>query len=85
MRTPLALLPHKHIRFQDSLLALAGLIRPLLTKPKSIDEILVQLNKKHKIANNTAEFDKVVLALNILYALNQIQLFEDGRIQLTTK
>lgn len=74
-----ALLPHKHIRFADSLLALAGIIREKVKEPKSIDEILTMLDSKKTLATKI-DITQISFALIILFSIQQINIAPEGRV-----
>jgi hypothetical protein len=74
-----ALLPHKHVKFSESLIALAGIIRDKLHEPRSVDEIMVILDKERALKKKP-DFTQVIMALNILFTIHQIQSVSDGRV-----
>lgn len=67
------LLPHKHIRFSESLIGLAGFVRQLLKKPHTIDEVWEILNRNDSNWLYKPTFEQVVIAVVILFALGQIR------------
>ncbi|MGL3692414.1 ABC-three component system middle component 6 [Acinetobacter sp. LA-1] len=74
-------MPNKHILFSDSLLAVAGLLRSkLTTKPLTLDELWLDI--KHDNSIIRPDFTEVVLAINILYAIQQITLNEYSKLVL---
>lgn len=75
------LLPHKHIRFSESLIGLAGFVRQLLKEPRSIDELWEILNQDKSGWLYKPTFDQVVIAVVILFALGQLIEGELGRLQ----
>ena len=75
-----ALFPHKHVRFCDSLIGLAGFVLGFLDEPRTIDEIMVLLAKNSEKWPGHFSFAYTVLALDILYALKQIELTDGDRI-----
>ena len=46
MNTQTMLLPHKHIRFSNSLVAIAGYIRTIIDEPISIDELWIKVEQR---------------------------------------
>jgi hypothetical protein len=74
-----ALLPHKHVRFSESIIAVAGLVRTLLSEPRSLDE-LVSLVNQHRWPRRPS-FTELVLAVDVLFAVRQIQMLPEGRIR----
>jgi hypothetical protein len=75
------LLPHKHIRFSESLIGLAGFVRQLLKEPHSIDELWEILNRDKSDWLYKPTFDQVVIAIVVLFALDQLVEVELGRLQ----
>ena len=79
-----ALLPHKHIRFCDSLVALAGHLRGYLQEPRTVDELWATLDRDAKKWLGNPSFTTMVLALDVLFAIGQIETVTDGRVRLVT-
>lgn len=85
MSIPIPLIPHKHIRFSESLLLLAGFVRThLLDRPQTLDELWARL---HSLREDHAWLDDVsfsglVLAVDILFAIGQIDSIKDDYISL---
>jgi hypothetical protein len=75
-----ALLPHKHVRFSESTLAVAGRIRTLLVEPRSVDELWSMVSHNADRWPSKPSFTQLVLALDVLYALGEIGATEDGRV-----
>lgn len=66
-------MPNKHILFSSSLLAVAGLLRSkLAVSPLTIDELWLTI--KHDNSIIKPDFTEVILAINILYAIQQLTL-----------
>ncbi len=80
MRIQQALLPHKHVRFGESTLAVAGIIRRALTEPRTIEQIEAAIRGGNGWIRSPS-FTEIVLGLDILYAIQEIQLLPDGRLQ----
>ena len=76
-----ALVPHKHVRFCESLLGLAGYIRGVLVEPTTIDSLYSFLNSSQSTWLVKPDFTEVVLALDILLILKQIELVGENHIQ----
>ena len=77
-----ALLPHKHTLFSESLIGIAGFLNSILpVNSLTIDELwtLVEINQKKYPSN--VNFEQMILATDILFAINIINLLPDGRIQ----
>ncbi|MCH7332283.1 MULTISPECIES: ABC-three component system middle component 6 [Acinetobacter] len=66
-------MPNKHILFSNSLLAVAGLLRSkLAVRALTIDELWLTI--KHDNSIIKPDFTEVILAINILYAIQQLTL-----------
>lgn len=76
-----ALLPHKHVRFSDSIIGLAGLIRKIMSGSMTADEIWATASRNPHGWPSKPSFTHVVLALDVLYALGQIEHVTDGRVR----
>lgn len=77
-----ALLPHKHTLFSESLIGVAGFLNSILPlNSLTIDELwtLVEINQNRYPSN--VNFEQMILATDILFAINIINLLPDGRIQ----
>ena len=84
MNLPHALIPHKHVRFGDSLLALAGHLRTILYTPYNIDELCHKVYNEHPEWMQRPSFMQVVYAVDVLYALQIIELQDDNRVKVKT-
>jgi hypothetical protein len=80
MNIQTALLPHKHVRFSESTLALAGRIRMLLVQPRSVDELWSMVSHNADRWPSVSSFTQLVLALDVLYAIGQVNATVDGRV-----
>lgn len=80
----LALMPHKHVRFCESLLGLAGYIRTVLMEPMTIDGLYNFLNSSQSAWSIRPNFTEVVLAIDILLILKQVILVGENHIQRVT-
>lgn len=76
-----ALLPHKHVRFCDSVLALSGYLRQLLVEPRTIDELWTLVDRDNSGWPARPSFNHVVLAIDVLFAIGQVRAGQDGRVQ----
>lgn len=74
------LLPHKHVRFSNSLIAIAGYIRSLIDGPVSIEELWLKIERKNKTTIITPSFTQFMLAVDILFCIKQITLDNENRI-----
>lgn len=79
MKIQEALLPHKHVRFSESTLAVAGFLRALLEEPRTLEELETLLHGPRW--PRLPSFTEVVLAADILFAINEIHLLPDGRLE----
>lgn len=84
MSSQFVLTPSKHVRFDRSLLYIAGIVKQKLEdKAKTIDVIYYLLEKefpgKDKIAPS---FTEIVFAVDLLYALSQVELSNHGKVRL---
>ena len=80
-----ALLPHKHVRFCDSLLALAGYVRTLLSQPRTIDELWTLTGGVDTHWPTRPTFNQLMLAVDVLFALSELRMSSDGRLHLVLK
>jgi hypothetical protein len=62
------------------LIGLAGFILNLLDEPRTIDEIMVLLTKSREKWPGYFSFSYTVLALDVLYALKQVELINGDRV-----
>lgn len=83
MNIQAALLPHKHVRFCDSMLALAGFLRQCLMEPRSVDELWAMLDREGSGWPTRPSFTQLVLALDILFAIGQVTAAPNGRVRLS--
>jgi hypothetical protein len=81
MNIQLAILPHKHVRFSESIIALAGLVRRLLIEPRSLDEIEVLVRVEQSRWPYAPSFTEIVLAVDVLFAIGQVRGLPQGRIE----
>lgn len=76
----LAVSPHDHVRLCDSVVGLAGRIRRFTSAPKTIDELHSLLNRKDSDWPGQVDFEKITLAVTLLYAIGAIIPVENDRI-----
>lgn len=77
-----ALLPHKHTLFSESLIGIAGFLNLILPDNSlTIDELWTLVEINQKIYPSNINFEQMILATDILFAINIINLLPDGRIQ----
>lgn len=81
MNIPAQLLPHKHIRFCESLIGLAGCVRQLLNNPLTIDELYSLLNSQDSVWLYKPSFEQLVSAVVILFAIGQVIETDDNKLQ----
>lgn len=69
------ILPDKHISFAESLIGLGSFILDNLTSPKNIDSLWSDFEKiRAKEYPAYHSFDNLVLAVNLLYTLQMIEI-----------
>lgn len=76
------LLPHKHVRFGSSLIAIAGYLRELLYEPRTLDEVWAMIESNRTQYPIKPTFTQLVLAVDILFAIKQASSGPDGRVSL---
>jgi hypothetical protein len=81
MNTLSSLVPHKHVRFCDSLIGLAGFLLPLLEESCTPDELWAKLQHKKSGWFGKISFTSMLFAIDILYAIKQIEITEGCRIR----
>lgn len=78
----LAVAPHEHIRFADSLLGLAGYVRTLLADaPRTLDELLAQLERPDSPWPSRPGMGELSLAVTLLYAIGAARQVEGDRVE----
>ncbi|WP_390139259.1 ABC-three component system middle component 6 [Geobacter metallireducens] len=75
-----ALIPHKHVRFSDSIVGLSGYLRHLLVEPHTLDELWTQVDRDSSGWQSRPSFTHLVLAVDVLYAIGAVEFVGDGRI-----
>jgi hypothetical protein len=83
MNIPAQLLPHKHIRFCESLIGLAGYVRQLLETPKTIDDLYLILTSSNSTWLYKPTFEQLISAVIILFAIGQV-VEKDNTLQVIT-
>ncbi|AIA55701.1 ABC-three component system middle component 6 [Acidithiobacillus caldus] len=79
----LAVAPHEHIRFADSLVGLAGYVRTLLADaPRTLDELLAQLERPDSLLPSRPDMGELALAVTLLYAIGAARLTDGDRVEL---
>lgn len=79
----LAVAPHDHVRFCDSVVGLAGRVRDLISAPKTIDELHNLLDRTDSGWPGQVDFEKLTLAVTLLYAIGAAVPAENDRIVAT--
>ena len=79
MNIQTALLPHKHVRFSESLIGLAGYIRSRLTEPRTLDELWAMLESDTTDWPSRPSFTQIILAVDVLFSIGQAQSAPGGR------
>lgn len=80
MNIQTALLPHKHVRFSESLIGVAGMVRRRLDQPRTIDELWAILESEADEWPSRPSFSHLVLAIDVLFAIKQVRTAPDGRV-----
>ena len=80
MNIQTAILPHKHVRFSESLLGIAGFIKQRLNQPRTVDELYTTVESEAKEWPSRPSFTEVVLAVDVLFAIKLVRESSDGRI-----
>ena len=75
-----ALLPHKHVQFSESTLAIAGRVRQLVSEPRSVDELWSIISHNGDDWPRSPSFTQLVLAIDVLFAIKQIAATSEGRV-----
>jgi len=76
-------MPKKHITISESLLGLGSIIIELLVKPMTVDDCWDIIRDKYigkGIISNKHTFDSLILALDLLYAINIIEMNGKGEL-----
>ncbi|MDP1596913.1 MAG: hypothetical protein Q8L70_08650 [Methylotenera sp.] len=76
--------PDKHIRFSESLLGLGSFVLASLNTSSHIDNLWQELKKtqNHDGLFSTHNFENLVLAVDILFALGLLKMTPGGFLQL---
>jgi|AMZC01.1.fsa_nt_AMZC01001821.1_2 hypothetical protein len=69
----LAIAPHEHLRFCDSLLGLAGFLRKELVAPRTVDELYALVSRQTDSWPAKPTFEQVVLAVTLLFAIGAVR------------
>jgi hypothetical protein len=80
MNIPTALLPHKHVRFSESIVGVAGLVRRQLEQPRTIDELWAIVESEGSLWPTQPSFTQLILAVDLLFAIKQVRGAPDGRV-----
>lgn len=76
-----SLIPHKHVRFCDSIIAVGGLVKSVLTEPMTVDEIWASLHKNSLNWPSKPNFTNMLMGIYVLFAIRQVELLENGRLR----
>lgn len=78
----LAVAPHEHVRFADSLLGLAGYVRTLLQGgPRTLDELLALLDRADDRWPARPGMSELALAVTLLYAIGAADIVDEDRVE----
>lgn len=80
----LAVAPHEHVGFADSLLGLAGWMRAQLAHgPHTLDELYAIVSRADSGWPRSPRFDQVALAVTLLAAIGAVRVVQGDRIERT--
>jgi len=83
MNIQTALIPHKHVRFCDSIVGLAGFIRTLLVEPRTVDELWTLMSYDNSPWPSRPPLEYLIYAIDTLFALKLVEMIDNtGRIRL---
>lgn len=74
------LLPDKHITFAESLLGFGSYLLTKLSGPMTADQLWRNYEREAHNYPAYQTFDNMVLALNVLYAINALHINEYGEL-----
>lgn len=78
----LAVAPHEHVRFADSLVGLAGYLRTRLDAPRTLDELYAELERAdERLWPSMPSFERLALAVTLLFALGAVRVTQEDRIE----
>lgn len=75
------LLPHKHLRFSDSILGIGGLIKSVLKEPMTVDEIWSVIHKNSQQWPGRISYTNMVMGIYVLFTIGHLELLENGRLR----
>jgi len=82
----LVVYPSIHMRFDQSLLYIAGIIKKYLSKrDMNLDELIIAIKEFFSLNDRIIPSMDVVYSIDMLYALNAVKLLENGKIRLVCK
>ena len=81
----ISLLPEKHVQTSESLLGIGALLLSLLAAgPKNLDALWSEVKEidfiKRRV-HGTITFDRIVLAVDFLFAVGAVQLNRQGQLE----
>lgn len=77
------IMPEKHLWISESLISFGAQILRFIRKPRTIDELWIEL-EKHKPLEKSIErlsFEKLVLTLDFLFAIRAIEIDHKSKIK----
>lgn len=78
----LAVAPHEHVGFADSLVGLAGWLRVQLAHgPRTLDELFAAVSRDDSGWPRRPLFEQVALAVTLLAAIGAVRRVQDDRIE----
>lgn len=80
------ILPSKHIRTKESLLALGGLVLAHLDSPKTLDAVWEGIEPPDQTGEHVQhyDFDTLVLAVDFLFSIGAIRTSPTGELSIAT-
>jgi hypothetical protein len=78
------ILPEKHIRLAESLLALGGFVLASISRPKGLDTIWREFQEVCVTEKFPAyhSFENLILAVDFLFCIGAVCLTDDGKLSL---
>jgi hypothetical protein len=80
----IALFPEKHARLNETLLGLGAIVLLQLRTPQSVDDVweaIKDLRTRKKSIPERISFDDVILAIDLLFALQAVKVNEQGEVE----
>lgn len=75
------LLPHKHLRFSDSILGIGGLVKSVLKEPMTVDEIWSAIHKNSHQWPGKISYTNMVMGIYVLFTIGHLELMDNERLR----